>query len=116
MRLVQVLAQEEPPQTLGRISLFSPSRTQVMERAVVESGIERFSQWLFEQTHGQPLFIVETLKSLLERGLFVPQPDKNGGWSIDFAAVLDNERLLQGFLPSSSLSEKSRPPSVMVYW
>ena len=57
MRLVQALAQEETPQTQGRIPLLSPSRTQVMERMVSESGIERFSQWLFDQTHGQPLFI-----------------------------------------------------------
>ncbi len=98
MRLVQALAQEEVRQRL--VPVLSQAREQIMERTMIESGIERFTRWLFEQTHGQPLFMVETLKSLLERGLLVPQPDKNGGWSMDFAAFLDNEQALRRYLPS----------------
>jgi DNA-binding SARP family transcriptional activator len=108
MRLVQALVQEESPQTQGRIPLLSPSRTKRMERTEVESGSERFNRWLFDQTHGHPLFVVETLKSLMERGLLVPQPDNNEGWSNDFVASLDNEHLLRGFLLTVRLCWKGR--------
>ena len=38
-----------------------------------------FSSWLYQETGGQPLFITETLKSLAERGLIVPQA---GHWRV----------------------------------
>ena len=34
-----------------------------------QSLLTRFSRWLFRETGGQPLFLMETLKSLVEDGL-----------------------------------------------
>lgn len=38
-----------------------------------------FSQWLFDETDGQPFFIAETLKALHDRNVLSTQPD--GKWS-----------------------------------
>lgn len=47
------------------------------------SQLTRFSRWLFKNTDGQPFFLTETLKALVEDGLF--QPDTvSGGWRIDW--------------------------------
>jgi DNA-binding SARP family transcriptional activator/tetratricopeptide (TPR) repeat protein len=47
------------------------------------SQLAQFSRWLFEKTDGQPFFLAETLKALVEDGLF--RPDKaSGTWEIDW--------------------------------
>lgn len=42
-----------------------------------------FTRWLFAETRGQPFFMVETLRALLERGLAVPRLREDGSWAID---------------------------------
>ena len=37
-----------------------------------QSALPKFSQWLFEETDGQPLLLAETLKALVEDGLIQP--------------------------------------------
>jgi DNA-binding SARP family transcriptional activator/tetratricopeptide (TPR) repeat protein len=55
------------------------------------SQLTRFSRWLFEETDGQPLFLVETLKALMQQGLF--QPDMtSAAWRVDWAR-LDEQAL-----------------------
>jgi DNA-binding SARP family transcriptional activator len=50
------------------------------------SSLTRFSQWLFAETEGQPLFMAETLKALVGDGLV--QLDKStAGWRIDWAML-----------------------------
>jgi predicted ATPase len=39
------------------------------KEATSGQAIERFGQWLFAETGGQPFFLMETLKALLERNL-----------------------------------------------
>ncbi len=46
-----------------------------------------FAQWLFAETTGQPFFIAETLKALIERGLLPIHTDAQGGQAFDFASV-----------------------------
>ena len=48
--------------------------------------LERFGQWLFAETGGQPLFLVETLKVLLERGVLT-RPLGAEKWSLDTQAL-----------------------------
>ena len=60
---------------------------------------ERFGQWLFAETGGQPFFIMETLKALFERGLLASSLREDGGWAIDYQAFLHQESTLRGFLP-----------------
>ena len=62
---------------------------------------ERFGQWLFAETEGQPFYLMETLKVLLERGVLASSPNDNGGWTIDFTAALEHETVVRGFFPPS---------------
>jgi tetratricopeptide (TPR) repeat protein len=61
---------------------------------------EWFGHWLYAETGGQPFFIMETLKTLLEQGLLAVQPAEDGAQAIDIAPALRNEQLLRGILPA----------------
>jgi len=65
------------------------------------AGLERFGQWLFAETEGQPFYLMETLKILLERGVFASRPNEDGGWTIDFTAAMEHEMVVRGFFPPS---------------
>src|SRR5256884_6781448 len=65
------------------------------------AGLERFGQWLFAETEGQPFYLIETLKVLLERGVLASHPNEGGGWTIDFTGVMENEMVVGGFFPPS---------------
>lgn len=51
--------------------------------------LEAFARWLFAETGGQPLFVIETLKALLERGALAPSRPEAGGWGIDLVRTPD---------------------------
>src|SRR3989440_3561782 len=61
--------------------------------------LERFGQWLFTETEGQPFYLMETLKVLLERGALTSRPNEDGGWTIDFTAVMGHEMGGRGVFP-----------------
>ncbi len=63
--------------------------------------LERFGQWLFAETEGQPFYLMETLKVLLERGALTSRPNEDGGWTIDFTAAMEHEMVVRGFFPPS---------------
>ncbi len=63
--------------------------------------LERFGQWLFAETEGQPFYLMETLKFLLERDVLASHPNEDGGWTIDFTAALEHEMVVRGFFPPS---------------
>ena len=65
------------------------------------ANLERFGQWLFAETEGQPFYLMETLKVLLERGALASHPNEEGGWTIDFRAVMEHEMVVRGFFPPS---------------
>jgi tetratricopeptide (TPR) repeat protein len=65
------------------------------------SGLERFGQWLFAETEGQPFYLMETLKVLLERGALAFRLNEDGGWTIDFTVVMEHEMVRRGFFPPS---------------
>ncbi len=52
--------------------------------------MERFGQWLFTETEGQPFYLMETLKVLLEDGVLTPLWNDEGGWTIDFTAAMES--------------------------
>ena len=41
-----------------------------------------FANWLYVQTRGQPFYLVETLKGLLEQEIIVPSLQQNGTWGL----------------------------------
>jgi DNA-binding SARP family transcriptional activator len=65
------------------------------------ANLERFGQWLFAETEGQPFYMIETLKVLLERGALASRPNEEGGWTIDFTAAMEHEVVVRGFFPPS---------------
>ena len=66
-----------------------------------EADLERFGQWLFAETEGQPFYLMETLKFLIERDILVSQSNEEGGWTIDFTAAMQHETVVPGFFPPS---------------
>ncbi len=65
------------------------------------ANLEHFGQWLFAETEGQPFYLMETLKFLMEQGVLTSHPNEEGGWMIDFTAAMQHETLVRGFLPPS---------------
>jgi predicted ATPase len=63
--------------------------------------LERFGQWLFAETEGQPFYLMETLKVLLECGALTSSPKEKGGWTLDFTAAVEHEMVTSGFFPPS---------------
>ncbi len=62
---------------------------------------ERFGQWLFAETEGQPFYLMETLKVLLDHDVLAFHPNNDGGWSIDFTSALEHEMVRREFFPPS---------------
>ena len=62
---------------------------------------ERFGQWLFAETEGQPFYVMETLKVLLERGALTSRPSDEGGWRLDVSGAMEHEMVRRGFFPPS---------------
>jgi predicted ATPase len=58
---------------------------------------DAFGRWLFGETHGQPFFVSETLKMLVQRGVLV-EDDRLG---FDYEAAVRRETELRGVLPPS---------------
>jgi DNA-binding SARP family transcriptional activator len=63
--------------------------------------LEHFGQWLFAETEGQPFYLMETLKFLMEQGVLASHPSEDGGWRIDFTAAMQHETVVPGFFPPS---------------
>ena len=48
-----------------------------------------FAQWLYAETHGQPFYLIETLKDLLERRVLHPKRRAEGQWTFAVDAEHD---------------------------
>ncbi len=48
-----------------------------------------FAQWVYDETRGQPFYLMETLKDLLERRVLHPQRRSEGQWSFTVDAEHD---------------------------
>jgi DNA-binding SARP family transcriptional activator len=58
-----------------------------------------FAQWVFNETRGQPFYLMETLKDLLERGALHPKRQADGKWAFAVDAEHDLGRAVR--VPSS---------------
>ncbi|MBZ0293055.1 MAG: AAA family ATPase [Anaerolineae bacterium] len=52
--------------------------------------LNRFSHWLFEETDGQPLFLTETLKVMVEEGLLYLDPNSKF-WQVDRSRINEQQ-------------------------
>ncbi|QBD76598.1 hypothetical protein EPA93_11520 [Ktedonosporobacter rubrisoli] len=65
------------------------------------SPVTRFGHWLFQETDGHPLFLVEMIRALLERGVLDLRPSAQQGWVLDVTSAARDTHALQGVLPPS---------------
>jgi DNA-binding SARP family transcriptional activator len=57
------------------------SETVQMMLSILSPPDADFAQWLYDETHGQPFYLIETLKDLLERHVLHPKRQKEGQWT-----------------------------------
>src|SRR5256885_10214541 len=60
-----------------------------------------FADWLYVQTGGQPFYLVETLKGMLEREIIVPSLQKNATWGLMLRPGLLAQIPTEELIPSS---------------
>jgi DNA-binding SARP family transcriptional activator len=78
---VQELAWAEQPLQAEDTSS-SERDLQHREASLSRDTLVPFANWLYFQTRGQPLYLVETLKGLLARGIIIPSLQENGSWGL----------------------------------
>jgi DNA-binding SARP family transcriptional activator/tetratricopeptide (TPR) repeat protein len=61
---------------------------------------EWFGQWLFDETGGQPFYVLETFKALLENDILMIQPGTASEEHAPVVASKTDKKSLQGFLPA----------------
>ena len=80
----------ELPITRVTLGPLTPEATlqlvQALGRAVQGGSVaeEEISQWIYAETRGQPFYLVEMLKTLVEQGVLKSYQDGEGAWAIDF--------------------------------
>ena len=65
------------------------AETVQMVRAILAPPAPDFAQWVFDETRGQPFYLMETLKDLLERGALHARRPAGGGWAFEVDAEHD---------------------------
>ncbi len=99
-RFVQALAWAEQPLEVGNTS--STGRgPQNGEASLSQDALVPFANWLYFQTQGQPLYLVETLKGLLAREIIIPSLQQNGTWGLVLRAGLLAQTPVGELIPSS---------------
>ena len=71
------------------------------EASIFRDALVPFANWLYFQTRGQPLYLVETLKGLLAREIIVPSLQENGSWGLVLRAGLLAQTPVGDLIPSS---------------
>ena len=94
------------PTTRLTLSPLTPDDTTQLIRSLAKrtpdearAAENEFSQWLFAETRGQPFYMLETLKALLEQEVLKMQRDTAGGWTIDFEFAARDRARLRGYIP-----------------
>ncbi|MBP7694083.1 MAG: AAA family ATPase, partial [Anaerolineales bacterium] len=64
-------------------------------RALLTPPAPDFAQWVFDETHGHPFYLMETLKDLLERGALHPRRRPAGEWTFTVDAEHDLGRAVR---------------------
>jgi DNA-binding SARP family transcriptional activator len=89
--LIQWLTRIEHDLPLVHIALEplgEPETVQMVLSILAPPAVD-FAQWLYNETHGQPFYLVETLKDLLERRVLHPKRIADGQWT--FAVDAEND-------------------------
>ncbi len=99
-RFVQKLAWTEQPLELGNNSS-TDGCPDNGEASTFRDALVPFADWLYFQTRGQPLYLVETLKGLLAREIILPSLQENGSWGLVLRAGLLAQTSVGDLIPAS---------------
>ncbi len=80
-RFVQALAWAEQPLE-GERTCSTGGCPVSGEAAMGREALLSLTDWLYRQTSGQPLYLVETFKGLMAQGIISPSLQKNGAWGL----------------------------------
>jgi DNA-binding SARP family transcriptional activator len=89
--LIEWLAQIEreiPLRYLELETLSEQETIQMMQSILLPPAVD-FAQWVFDETNGQPFYLMETLKDLLERRVLLPIRQAAGKWAFTVDAEHD---------------------------
>ncbi len=65
------------------------SETMQMVLSILAPPAKDFAQWLYDETRGQPFYLIETMKDLLERRVLHPKRRAEGQWTFAVDAEHD---------------------------
>ena len=100
-RFVQELAWAEQPVEVGNNHGATEGSREQREASTLREALVPFANWLYFQTQGQPLYLVETLKGLLAREIIVPAPQGKGSWGLVLRTGLLAQIPVDELIPSS---------------
>src|SRR5260370_584842 len=99
-RFVQALAWAEQP-----LEVMNTNSTgggpENGEASTGRDALVPFANWLYFQTQGQPLYLVETLKELLKREIMLPSLQEHGSWGLILRTGLLAQTPVGELIPSS---------------
>ncbi len=78
-RWLERMARELTPLHIELEPLGESDTLQMMQSILAPPDAD-FAQWLYNETHGQPFYLIETLKDLLERNALHPKRQLEGKW------------------------------------
>ena len=95
--LTDWLAQIERELQPYQLALGPLGQTDTLElvRSILAPPAPDFAEWLFDETRGQPFYLKETLKDLLERGVLHPHRRTDGSWAFEVDAEHDLGRAVR---------------------
>src|SRR6266702_4580528 len=99
-RFVQELVWAEQPLEVENTSPLERG-SQHGEASLSRDALVAFANWLYFQTRGQPLYLVETLKGLLAREIIVPSLQENGSWGLVLLTGLLAQTPVGELIPAS---------------
>ena len=71
------------------LKLLEEHETVQMVLSILAPPAADFAQWMYDETRGQPFYLVETLKDLLERRVLHPKQQAEGQWTFAVEAEHD---------------------------
>ena len=99
-RFIQALPWAEQPLAVGNNGSLEGCSDR-REGSSSRETLVPFANWLYFQTRGQPLYLVETLKGLLAREIMLPALQENGAFGLVLRAELLARTPVGELIPSS---------------
>ncbi len=93
-RWVERLARELTPIHI-ELKPLGEHETVQMVQSILSPPAPDFAHWLYNETQGQPFYLMETLKDLLERRVLIPKQRTKGQWTFALDAEHDLDKAVR---------------------